>query len=581
MFRNALTLRLIRYATKERLTLFCGFVALALGSAINLFFPYLIRKVLNEEYGLQLSRDLMWVTGVCVLLFAVQAIFFYIRHYAFQIVGYRIAARLREELYRAFMRQDVEFFDLTRVGDNLSKLSSDTQVVQRALTMNVSVAVRYLLQVFGGIVAMFFISPRLSLIILLLIPGLVLGAAIWGKKLKRFSRKMQDNLGELGVMAEESMTAYRTVQAFAGSEFENEKFGRKNIEALKTGEDRTKIAALFSSSMVFFMNSALALVFAYGGHLVLQQSMTVGDLTGFVLYGGLVAISFGFVVNVWEEFTQAIGAAERVFQVIDSQPKVVSVEGAERLKNVGSRAFSVAFEDVTFAYASRPENKILKDFSLLVASGETVALVGPSGAGKSTVASLLPRFYDPEAGRVLIDGKDIRNYEVQSLRNCISLVSQNPQVFSCSVAENIRYGKLNASDEEVREASRAANLESFILALPQGYDTLVGDKGVQLSGGEKQRLAIARAILKNADILILDEATSSLDSQNESLVQQALEKLRRNKTTLIIAHRLSTVVHADKVLVMREGQIVQQGTHSTLMSAPGLYKSLVEHQLLN
>ena len=440
---------------------------------------------------------------------------------------------------------------------------------------------RYLLQVLGGIVAMFFISARLSLFILLLIPALVFGAAIWGKRLRRYSRVMQDCLGELGVMAEESMTAIRTVQAFAGPDYEVEKFEQRNLEALKAGEARTKIAAMFSSSMVFFMNTALALLVAYGGYLVLAQRLSIGDLTGFVLYGLLVAVSFGFLVNVWEEFTQAIGAAERIFQVIDSPAKIVSPVGAEKLRGGGPRALSLRLEDVTFSYASRPEAKVLKNFSLEIASGETVALVGPSGAGKSTVASLIPRFYDPEFGRVLVDGKDIRTLEIASLRKNIALVSQTPQVFSSSIAENIRYGRLGASDEEIREAARAASLDTFIRALPLGYDTLIGDKGVQLSGGEKQRLAIARAILKNADILILDEATSSLDSENESLVQQALERLRENRTTLIIAHRLSTVVHADKVLVLRDGEIVQQGTHSALMATPGLYKSLVEHQLLN
>lgn len=573
-----LTLRLCRYALGERGALFVGFVALAAGSAINLFFPYFIRRVLNNELGFELSRDLSWVTALCLLLFAVQAVFFYIRHYSFQAMGYRIAARLRSELYQALLRQDVEFFDLTRVGDNLSRLSADTQVVQRALTMNVSVAVRYLLQVLGGVAAMFLISVRLSFLILLVIPVLVLGSAIWGKRLRRASRLMQDALGELNVRAEESMTAFRTVQAFAGPAFERARFEEGNGAALKAGEERTKVAALFSSSMVFFLNSALVILVAYGASLVLHQRMTIGDLTGFVLYGVIVAVSFGFLVNVWDEFTQALGASERMFQIMDQRPQIVSPAQPEKLETAS--AYAIALERVTFAYASRPGQKVLSDVTLKIPAGKTVALVGPSGAGKSTIAALIPRFYDPEAGVVTVQGKNVRTLDLDELRKAIAIVPQQPQVFSLSLMENIRYGRLTATDAEVEAAAKAANLDTFIRSLPDGYRTFVGDKGVQLSGGERQRLAIARAILKDAGILILDEATSSLDSENEALVKQALERLMHGRTTLIIAHRLSTISHADAVLVLQEGRIIQEGTHLELMTAPGLYKSLVEYQLL-
>ncbi len=576
---KALILRLLKYSVAERRTLALGLLGLSLGSAINLLFPYLIRKVVNDEAGFHLANDLWWITCGLLLLFLVQAGFFYIRHFCFQVSGYRVAARLRKDLYDALMSQDVEFFDLTRIGDHLTRLTADTQMVQRALTMNVSVAVRYLLQVLGGVFLMFYISTKLALLIVLFVPVMVLGSMRWGKKLRAHSRRMQEALAETTILAEESMTAFRTVQAFAGSQYEQSRFGASNSQVLRAGEERAAVAASFSSVMVFVMNSSLALIVAYGGSLALAQELSVGDLTGFFLYGVLVAVSFGFLVNVWEEFASAAGAAERVFQVLDSKPEVVSPTNAKHF--VGTRPFSIEFANLSFSYASRPDRVVLDDVSMEIPAAQTVAVVGPSGAGKSTLAALIPRFYDAKNGAVLVGGRDVREVDLQELRKNVAIVAQNPQVFSASIKDNIRYGRLEATDAEVIRAAEAANLDAFVRTLPSGYDTPVGDKGIQLSGGEKQRLAIARAILKDAGILILDEATSSLDGENEALVQTALERLMKNRTTLIIAHRLSTVQHADKVIVLQDGKVVQEGTHHALYGTPGLYKSLVEYQLLS
>ncbi|MFN8389165.1 MAG: ABC transporter transmembrane domain-containing protein [Bdellovibrionota bacterium] len=559
-------------------TLIVGFIALSLGSGINLLFPYLIRKVLNQELGFVLARDLGWITVVMIVLFGIQAFFFYVRHYAFTAVGYRVVSEVRQLLYLAIMSQDIAFFDRSRVGDLLSRLSSDAQLVQRAVTINISVALRYLLQVAGGIVLMLIISPRLTLLIILLIPLLVVCAAVWGKQLRGLSKSMQEHLAEANVVAEETVGAVRTVRVFAGNNYEAGRYNHAIGASLTAGLDRTKVAAAFSSTMVFLLNAAIAIVVYYGGTRVLSGQMSMGDLTGFLLYCVIVAVSFGFLVNVYEEFMQAVGAAERIFEIMDSVPEVVSPEAPKRLP--AHEKASVRFDRVHFSYPSRPDIPVLTDVSFEIPPGKTVAIVGPSGSGKSTIASLIPRFYDPLSGTISYCSTPLRELSLEELRGDISIVAQQPQVFSISIGENIRYGRLNATEAEVVEAAKAAHIHDFIESLPEKYATLVGDRGIQLSGGERQRVAIARAILKNPRFLILDEATSALDSENEALVQDALNNLMVNRTTLVIAHRLSTVQHADRVLVLKDGAVIQEGTHLELFNQSGLYRTLVEHQLL-
>ncbi len=570
--------RLLSLSLEYRKTLLIGLVALTLGSGINLLFPYLIRKVLNEEYGLHLAKDLTLITGVLIVLFCIQAFFFYVRHYCFTAVGYKIVAKLRRDLFEGMMRQDLSFFDNARVGDLLSRLASDTQLVQRAVTINISVALRYAIQVLGGVVLMLIISAKLTLIILLLIPLLVCASIFWGKKLQRYSRLMQEELGVASIVAEETLSAPHTVSMFTGARYEGARYEKAIQGSLETGFKRAKIASLFSSSMVFFLHSSIALVIWYGGTLILKGTLTVGDLTAFLLYGVIVAVSFGFLAGVWDEFLQAVGGSERIFEILDTTPKIVSPRHPRALSaNIPA---GVSFEKVSFAYPTRPEVLVLKEVSFQIPAGKTVALVGPSGAGKSTIALLIPRFYDPLLGGVSYGGIPLPELDPEELRAHISMVAQNPQVFSYSIGENIRYGKLSATQGEIEAAAKAANIHDFIISLPQAYDTVVGDRGVQLSGGERQRVAIARALLKDPKFLILDEATSALDSENEHLVQQALISLMKGRTSLIIAHRLSTVQHADIVLVLRNGEICQVGTHQELVTAPGLYQTLVEHQLL-
>jgi ATP-binding cassette subfamily B protein len=570
--------RIIELAKPHKALLTGGMIGLLGGSGINLLFPYLIREIFNGTLGLSLQNDLGMITVGLIALFLIQSIFFFVRHYCFQAAGYKVVAYLRQQLYRAMMQQDVSFFDSSRLGDLLSRLSSDTELLQRAATINISVALRYFLQAIGGTILMLCISVKLTLVILLVIPVFVLSAIFWGKRLKNFSRKMQHHLGLASAIAEETLGAVQTVRVFGGTSKESERYQGSIENSLSFGIARARFAAIFSSSMVFIMHSSIAVVLWYGGVLVINNSLSIGDLTAFVLYCMIVAVSFGFLSSIWEEFMHAVGAGERIFEVLDKTPTVAAPVSPTPLPE--RDAGSISFNKVTFAYPTRPDVKVLDNLTFEIEPGKTVAFVGPSGAGKSTIAALIPRFYDPQQGSISYCGIPITELDPSELCADTSMVAQDPQVFSISILENIRYGRIDASDEEVENAAKAANLHDFIVSLPESYNTHVGDKGIQLSGGQKQRLAIARALLKDPKFLILDEATSSLDSENEHLVQQALERLMKGRTTLVIAHRLSTVQYADKVIVIKNGCIVQEGTHQSLFNSQGLYKTLVEHQLL-
>ena len=577
--KKKLGVRVLQLARPHVAMLGIGMLALALASGINLFFPHFIRQVLNGQWGFDLKTGLPFATGLLIVLFAFQALFFFVRHYAFSAVGHKIVAELRTKLFHSMLDQEIGFFDISRTGDLLSRLTSDTQMLQRAATINISVALRYIIQVIGGTVLMAMISLELTLVILLVVPLLASISIFCGKRLRAISRKMQNELGEANVVAEESINAIRTVRAFSGVPFERAQYSSAIQNSLDTGIDRSRFAAVFTSSMVFLFHSAIAIVIWFGGSLVLQGDLSMGDLTAFVLYCVIAAVSLGFLAGTWDEFMQAVGASERIFEIIDRPSKMPLMNG-QGVQLSEKDIVSIEFKNVSFNYSARPDVEVLSNISFKIPPGSNTAFVGPSGSGKSTIAALILRFYETSQGKVVYGEHSLNDISLASYYEQISVVSQTPEVFSVSLLDNIRYARPDAKLNEVEAAAEAANLGQFINSLPKGYNTLVGDKGIQLSGGERQRIAIARALLRDPKFLILDEATSSLDSENEHLIQLALKELLKGRTTMVIAHRLSTVQEADQVLVLKSGQICQQGTHQSLIQEEGMYKTFVQHQLL-
>lgn len=555
-----------------------GLVFLVAGSLVNLALPALARELLNN-HGLSFIHQNLWlVGGIVVSLFALQGICFYGRTSLFGALGQRVASDLRAQLFEATILQPVSFFDGERTADLVSRLSSDTILIQDAVSIRLSVLLRYTLQVMLGAGLMAFISLKLTLVVLSALILLVLISVMLGSKLRTVSKAQQAALGASSVIAEESFGSARIVKAFNQELTEVGRFRKRNDEVLRLGINRSRISAFFQSFVSFLLNSSLAVLILYGVVEVYQESLPAGDLTAFLAYGAIVAVSFSFIAGSYAEIMQAVGATERVFEILN-QGKPTVTRGAAVKLPVNTNP-ELKIEGVSFAYPSRPNVPVLHDVELIIPPGKKVALVGPSGAGKSTIVNLILRFYDPVRGRVTLNGVDLRDIDPADLRRFVSYVPQEPDLFGISIADNLRFGRPDATEQELIVACNRAGVSEFIESLPAGLQTIVGERGAQLSGGQKQRVAIARAILRDPQILILDEATSALDSENESLVQKALVELLRGRSALIIAHRLSTVRDADLVVVIDAGRVVQTGTHEQLCNTPGLYSSMVQRQEL-
>jgi ABC-type multidrug transport system fused ATPase/permease subunit len=510
-------------------------------------------------------------------IFVVQSVAFGLRYYLFSVAGERIVARLRERVYGAIMDQEIAFFDERRTGDLTSRLSSDTATLRAAVTTNLTQLVRDGSIALGGIAILLATSPSLTLVMLALVPPAVMLGLFIGRRIERLSKEVQDALADAGGVAQETIAGIRTVRAFAQERNALTRYAGAVWRAFRISRRHRLNVAVLVSASVIAAYGAISAVIWYGGRLVVGGEMTIGTLVMFVIYTLTVAFTLAGVGEVWTQLASARGAAEHVFGLVDRRP-AIPVEGGLCPERVEGR---VAFEGVGFSYPGRPDVVVLHGIDLVLEPGRVVALVGPSGSGKSTIASLVPRFYDPDRGRVTLDGRDLCELDPTWLRRQIGIVAQEPILFSASVAENVRYGRADASEDEVRAAARAAYADAFVRGFPAGYETQVGERGLRLSAGQKQRIAIARAVLKDPRILILDEATSALDAESEHLVKQALEHLMRGRTTLVIAHRLSTVRHADRVLVVEAGRIVQSGAHAELMrDTAGLYHRLVEKQLV-
>jgi ATP-binding cassette subfamily B protein len=542
--------------------------SLALGQGLRL----LVDKGFAAGDSSALDAALIGLVGLSIVL----SLGTFARFYLVSWLGERVVADIRVAVFSRVLALNPGFFELTKTGEVLSRLTTDTTLLQSIIGSSASMALRNALGLIGALIMLFVTNVKLTLLLLLVVPVVVIPVMVIGRRVRRLSRQSQDRIADVGSHAEESLNAIRTVQAFTHEPLERENFGRQVANAFGVAIQRTRLRGGLSASVIILVFSAISFVLWVGGNDVMAGRMTPGELAAFVFYGTMVSISVGVLSEVWGQLLHAAGATERLVELLDERPVIVPPEHPVPLPS--PLAGRVTFDAVSFRYPSRTEGTALLDFSLDVASGETVALVGPSGAGKSTVFQLLLRFYDPLSGGIRIDGVDIREADPFDVRRHIALVPQEPVIFSTDAFENIRYGDPSADFERVREAARDAAAADFIETLPDGYQTFLGEKGVRLSGGERQRIAIARAILRDPRILLLDEATSALDSANETLIQQALGRLMQGRTTLIIAHRLATVLNADRICVLDQGRIVAVGTHDQLIAENRLYANLYDLQ---
>lgn len=556
-----------------RFRFYAATVATIIASGIWLTVPLGLRELLDAVFESGDATMLNMLAIGLFLLFVLQAAFSFAGNYHLEWVGERVITDLRKKLYQHLHRLGFRFFAERRLGEITSRLTNDVGSIRTALTDSLPQLLTITFSLIGSVSLMVMLNWRLSSVIFLTVPVVTIATRYFGKKIRELSRGIQDELAESTAVAEDALGAVRLVKAFVREDYEVSRYQTAVEKLFKTARRKVVLTQLFWSGVGILFMSTLVIIFWYGGKEVLADRLTAGDLVAFIIYALNISRSINQTSRLYTAVNSAAGASERIFELLDETPEIEDSENAKPLKNVKGQ---VTLDNLWFAYEKGRD--VLKGISFEGKAGETIALVGPSGAGKTTLLNLLPRFYDPQKGSIKIEGEDIRDLKVKSLREKISIVPQEIHLFGTTIKENILYGKLDATDEEVIQAAKDANAHEFILQTENGYDSLVGERGVKLSGGQRQRLAIARAILKNPAILLLDEATSSLDSESEAQVQEALYRLMQNRTTFVIAHRLSTVQHADRILVLDEGKIVEEGTHLNLIGQNGLYSHLYELQ---
>jgi len=550
-----------------------GLLLTSLAMAVWLTIPLGLKQLLDAVFRDSDRSLLNWMAIGMLILFVIQSALSFGSHYLVEWVGERVVVDFRKRIYTHLHRLGLTFFSNQRLGELTSRLTNDVGAIRTAAVEALMEVLRQGFFMIGSVSVMVWLNWRLSLVIFLAVPGAAYGSRKLGMKIRSLSRDVQDRLADTTSIAEEALGAIRVVKAFARGTYETNRYSDAIEELFRTARHRTLITAFYSSLIGLMFLCALVAIFWYGGSEVLDGRLSAGDLVAFIFYAFNISRSVMGLSRLYSTLNRAAGATERLFELLGTRPEIQDREGAAAATGVQG---AIRFEDVSFSY--RDDVPVLQNLTFDVDPGTTVAVVGPSGVGKTTLIHLIPRFHDPVQGCVTIDGQDLRDLQVMSLREQVGLVAQDVHLFGSTVRENIRYGRLEATDDEIEEAARAANAHDFIAGFPEGYDSLVGEKGVKLSGGQRQRVSIARAILKNPRILLLDEATSSLDSESEAAIQDALDRLMVGRTTLIVAHRLATVQHASQILVLDDGRLVESGSHDRLYAANGLYRRLCDLQ---
>jgi len=555
-------------------------IALVFVAAISLSIGQAVKLVIDEGFVAQSESQLAAAIGLMSVLIFLMAAGTFIRFYLMSWMGERVSADIRKAVFERLISLHPSYFEENLSGEIMSRLTTDTTLLQSIIGSSFSMALRSALTLVGGLVMLLITNIKLSLIVLSGIPFVLLPMVLFGRRVRSLSRKSQDSVADVGAYAGEIIQNIKIVQSYTREREEKIAFGDEVNAAFEIARKRIRQRASLIAVVILLVFTAISMMLWVGGTDVMRGNMSAGDLGAFVFYAIMVSMSLGTLSEVYGELQRAAGAAERLMELLSVEPQIKSPNKPQVL-NVGSATSALEFNKLSFSYPSRPEQLALKNIQLNIKKGETIALVGPSGAGKTTLFELLERFYDPLEGEVRVFGCALKTLNIQAARQTIGLVPQQPILFSADVWHNIRYGRPEASDEEVQAAARQAHAHQFIQALPQGYGSFLGEQGVRLSGGQKQRIAIARAILKDPAILLLDEATSALDAESEQHVQAALNDLMKNRTTLIIAHRLSTVIHADRIVLLDNGCIVEVGTHLELLATSPLYKRLCDLQFRN
>lgn len=561
--------RLLSYIQPYRARLALAAVALIITTSTSLVFPYVIQNLIDSVLQTKDHALLNRIALGLVLIFILRFFSAYIENFMLEYVGERVVIDIRNDLYTHLHQLSVRFFANRRSGEIVSRLASDVSLVRNTLTNNMATVLSQILTLSGALIIVSTINWRMTLFMLALAPPLGLVSAIYGRRVRGISTEVQDELAASSTIVEEVIQSIPVVKSFVRETYEIKRYRDAIERTFQAAMRLTRIRAAFGPLSFSLTFIAIVGVLWYGGREVIAGRLTAGGLTSFLFYLTFIAGSFAAFASIYSQIQEALGATRRIFEILDTPPDIEDSSDAHTIDSVKGR---ITFDNVSFSYDERIA--VLHNISLEIRPGEVLALVGPSGAGKSTLFNLIPRFHDPTSGRVLVDCHDLRDIQQQSLREHIGIVPQETLLFGGTIRENILYGNLNATDEEMIEAAKAANAHSFITGLPDGYDTVVGERGIKLSGGQRQRISIARAILKDPSILLLDEATSSLDSESEGLVQEALDRLMQQRTTIIIAHRLSTVRNAHRIAVLEAGHLVELGDHETLMKQQGLYSRL-------